>query len=59
MITDPNNENHLIAREGKVLARIKNLKEKYKEVWLGYHIDENGERKKDKKSDFTEIREKK
>jgi hypothetical protein len=59
MIVDPNNENHLIAREGKVIARLKNLKETYKEVWLGYHTDENGVKKMDKKSDFTEIKEQK
>lgn len=56
MIVDPNDERHLIAKEGKVIARIKNLKETYKEVWLGYHTDEKGEKKMDKKSDFTEIK---
>jgi len=56
MIVDPKNERHLIAKEGKVIARIKNLKETYSEVWLGYHVDENGVKKMDKKSDFTEIK---
>ena len=56
MILDPNNEKHLIASEGKLIARIKNLKETYKEVWLGYHTDEKDEKKMDKKSDFTEIK---
>ena len=58
MIIDPNNEKHLIARDGKLIARIKNLKETHKEVWLGYYTDENGVRKMDKKSDFTEVKEK-
>ena len=53
MIIDPNNPKHIIAKEGKVIARIKNLKETYKEVWLGYHIDENGNKKMDTRSDFT------
>ena len=56
MIIDPNNPKHLIAKEGKVIARIKNLKETYKEVWLGYHIDENGNKKMDTRSDFTELK---
>lgn len=56
MIVDPNNEKHLIAKEGKLIARIKNLKETSKEVWLGYHTDENGVKRMDKKSDFTEVR---
>lgn len=56
MIVDPKNERHLIAKEGKLIARIKNLKETYKEVWLGYYFDENGVKKMDKKSDFTEIK---
>lgn len=55
MIIDPKNERHLIAQEGKVIARLKNLKETYKEVWLGYHTDKNGVKKMDTKSDFTEI----
>ena len=56
MIIDTNNPKHLIAKEGKVIARIKNLKETYKEVWLGYHIDENGNKKMDTRSDFTELK---
>jgi hypothetical protein len=55
MIVDPNNPRHLIAKEGKVIARLKNMKETYKEVWLGYHTDKNGVKKMDTKSDFTEI----
>jgi len=56
MIIDPNNERHLIAKEGKLIARIKNLKETYKEVWLGYHTDKNGVKKMDTRADFTEIK---
>ena len=56
MIVDPNNERHLIAKEGKLIARIKNLKERHKEIWLGYHIDENGVKKMDTRADFTEIK---
>ena len=55
MIIDPNNEKHLIAEEGKLLARIKNLKDTYLEVWLGYYTDENGVRKMDTRDNFTEI----
>ena len=55
MIIDPNNEKHLIAEEGKLLARIKNLRDTYLEVWLGYYTDENGVRKIDTKENFTEI----
>lgn len=55
MIIDPNNEKHLIAKEGKLLARIKNLKDTYLEVWLGYYTDENGVRKMDVRDNFTEI----
>lgn len=54
MIVDINNEKHLIAEEGKLLARISNMDDTYKEVWLGYHI-ENGVKKMDTKDDFTEI----
>lgn len=56
MIIDPKNERHLIAQEGKVIARLKNLKETYKEVWLGYHTDKNGVKKMDTRTDFTEIK---
>lgn len=56
MIIDPNNPRHLIAKKGKVLARIKNLNETFKEVWLGYHTDENGEKKMDTRADFTELK---
>ena len=55
MIIDPNNEKHLIAEEGKLLARIKDLKDTYLEVWLGYYTDENGVREMDTKENFTEI----
>ena len=55
MIIDPNNEKHLIAEEGKLLARIKDMRDTYLEVWLGYYIDENGVRKMDTKENFTEI----
>lgn len=55
MIIDPNNEKHLIAEEGKLLARIKDLKDTYLEVWLGYYTDENGVRTIDTKENFTEI----
>ena len=55
MIIDPNNPRHLIAKEGKVIARLKNLKETYNEVWLGYYTDKNGVRKMETKADFTEI----
>lgn len=55
MIIDPNNEKHLIAKEGKLLARIKNLRDTYLEVWLGYYTDENGVREMDTKENFTEI----
>ena len=55
MIIDPNNEKHLIAAEGKLLARIKDLKDTYLEVWLGYYTDENGVRAMDTKENFTEI----
>lgn len=56
MIVDPKNERHLIAQEGKVIARLKNLKETYKEVWLGYYKDKNGVKKMDTRADFTEIK---
>ena len=59
MIIDPKNPRHLIAKEGKVIARLKNLKETYNEVWLGYHIDKEGNKKMDKKTEFTEISSKK
>lgn len=55
MIIDPNNEKHLIAEDGKLLARIKDLSDTYSEVWLGYYTDENGVRRLDTKNDFTEI----
>lgn len=55
MIIDPNNEKHLIAEEGKLLARIKDLRDTYLEVWLGYYTDENGVREMDTKENFTEI----
>ena len=55
MIIDPNNEKHLIAEDGKLLARIKDLRDTYLEVWLGYYTDENGVRKIDTKENFTEI----
>lgn len=55
MIIDPNNEKHLIAEEGKLLARIKDMRDTYLEVWLGYYTDENGVRKTDTKENFTEI----
>lgn len=55
MIIDPNNPKHLIAKEGKVIARLKNMKETYNEVWLGYYTDKNGARKMETKADFTEI----
>ena len=55
MIIDPNNEKHLIAEEGKLLARIKDLRDTYLEVWLGYYTDEDGVRKMDAKENFTEI----
>ena len=55
MIIDPNNEKHLIAEDGKLLARIKDLRDTYLEVWLGYYTDEDGVRKIDTKENFTEI----
>ena len=55
MIIDPNNEKHLIAEEGKLLARIKKVRDTYLEVWLGYYTDENGVREMDTKENFTEI----
>lgn len=55
MIVDPNDPRHLIAKEGKVIVRLKNMKEIYKELWLGYHTDKNGVKKMDTKADFTEI----
>ena len=55
MIIDPNNEKHLIAEDGKLLARIKDLRDTYSEVWLGYYTDENGVRTMDTKENFTEI----
>ena len=55
MIIDPNNEKHLIAEDGKLLARIKDLRDTYLEVWLGYYTDENGVRQIDTKENFTEI----
>ena len=55
MIIDPNNEKHLIAEEGKKIARIKDLRDTYSEVWLGYYTDENGVRTIDTKENFTEI----
>lgn len=55
MIIDPNNEKHLIAEEGKLLARIKDLRDTYLEVWLGYYTDEDGVRQIDTKENFTEI----
>ena len=55
MIIDPNNEKHLIAEDGKLLARIKDLRDTYLEVWLGYYTDENGVREMDTKENFTEI----
>ena len=55
MIIDPNNEKHLIAEEGKLLARIKDLKDTYLELWLGYYTDENGVRTMDTKENFTEM----
>ena len=55
MIIDPNNEKHLIAEDGKLLARIKDLRDTYLEVWLGYYTDEDGVRQIDTKENFTEI----
>lgn len=55
MIIDPNNEKHLIAEDGKLLARIKDLRDTYLEVWLGYYTDEDGVRQIDAKENFTEI----
>lgn len=55
MIIDPNNEKHIIADEGKLLARIKDLSDRYLEVWLGYYTDENGVREMDTKENFTEL----
>ena len=55
MIIDPNNEKHLIAEEGKLLARIKDMRDTYLEVWLGYYTNENGVREMDTKENFTEI----
>lgn len=55
MIIYPNNEKHIIADEGKLLARIKDLSDTYLEVWLGYYTDENGVREMDTKENFTEI----
>ena len=55
MIIDPNNDKHLIAEEGKLLARIKDLRDTYLEVWLGYYTDEDGVRQIDTKENFTEI----
>ena len=54
MIIDPNNEKHLIAEDGKLLARIKDLRDTYLEVWLGYYTDEDGVRQIDTKENFTE-----
>lgn len=55
MIVDPKDPRHLIAKEGKVIARLSNMKETYKEVWLGYHTDRKGVKRMDTKADFTEI----
>ena len=55
MIIDPNNDKHLIAEKGKLIARIKDLNDTYLELWLGEYIDENGERKMDTRENFTEI----
>lgn len=55
MIIDTNNEKHLIAEDGKLLARIKDLRDTYLEVWLGYYTDEDGVRQIDTKENFTEI----
>ena len=55
MIIVPNNEKHIIADEGKLLARIKDLSDRYLEVWLGYYTDENGVREMDTKENFTEL----
>ena len=55
MIIDTKNEKHLIAEEGKKLARLKDLRDTYFEVWLGYYTDENGVRKMDTKENFTEM----
>ena len=52
---DPNNEKQLIAEDGKLLARIKDLRDTYLEVWLGYYTDEDGVRQIDTKENFTEI----
>ena len=38
-----------------MLARIKDLKDTYLEVWLGYYTDENGVRQMDTKENFTEM----
>lgn len=55
MIIDPKDSKHLIASEGKLIARIKNLRDTYLELWLGYYTDENGIKKMDTREDFTEI----
>ena len=55
MIIDPNNDKHLIAEDGKLFARIKDLRDTYLEVWLGYYTDEDGVRQIDTKENFTEI----
>lgn len=59
MKIDPQNENHLIADEGKVLKRISDNIIFGKDIILGYTYFINGikldEPKLEKPSDFTEI----
>lgn len=54
MIVDKNNEKHLIAEEGKLLARVDNLNDTYCEVFLGLY-SHNGVVRMDTKDDFVEI----
>ena len=54
MIVDKNDNKHLIAEEGKVLARVNNLDDTYCEVFLGLYYHD-GIMRMDTKDDFVEI----
>lgn len=54
MIIDKKNEKHLIAEEGKVLARVNNLDDTYCEIFLGLY-NHDGIIRLDTKDDFIEI----
>lgn len=55
MEVDPQNEKHLIADNGCILARITNLNETYNEVWLGKYKKSDGTIDDDKAENFIEI----